>query len=176
MTMGLFLGALLVMLPGLALAEASVPTIPDTPARQTLGSWLDAFNSADRAREDAFIAARDPQLDLNYVARRREETGGYDLLDIYASEQTTVIFRVKARKSAEEEIGRIKVSATAPSAAEDLSYVLKNLRRATLIGETTGGGAHQIQRRRIDNHFFDRRADCALDQPDHEDGLGGYGS
>jgi len=39
------------------------------------------------------------------------------------------------------------------SAAEDLSYALKNLRRATLIGETTGGGAHPIEPHRIDDHF-----------------------
>jgi retinol-binding protein 3 len=39
------------------------------------------------------------------------------------------------------------------SAAEDLSYALKNLKRATLIGETTGGGAHPIESRRIEDHF-----------------------
>ncbi len=31
------------------------------------------------------------------------------------------------------------------SAAEEFSYNLKNLKRATLIGETTGGGAHPVQ-------------------------------
>jgi C-terminal processing protease CtpA/Prc len=39
------------------------------------------------------------------------------------------------------------------SAAEDLSYALKNLKRATLIGETTGGGAHPVEPKRIDDHF-----------------------
>jgi hypothetical protein len=39
------------------------------------------------------------------------------------------------------------------SAAEDFSYALKNLNRATLIGETTGGGAHPIKPLRIDDHF-----------------------
>jgi hypothetical protein len=39
------------------------------------------------------------------------------------------------------------------SAAEDFSYALKNLRRATLIGETTGGGAHPIEFKRIDDQF-----------------------
>jgi C-terminal processing protease CtpA/Prc len=40
------------------------------------------------------------------------------------------------------------------SAAEDLCYALKNLKRATLIGETTGGGAHPIEFKRIDDHFM----------------------
>jgi len=40
------------------------------------------------------------------------------------------------------------------SAAEAFSYALKNLKRATLIGETTGGGAHPVQPHRIDDNFF----------------------
>jgi len=39
------------------------------------------------------------------------------------------------------------------SAAEDFCYALKNLKRATLIGETTGGGAHPIAVHTIDDHF-----------------------
>jgi hypothetical protein len=44
-------------------------------------------------------------------------------------------------------------SKTTFSAAEDFSYALKNLKRATLIGETTGGGAHPVEPHRIDDHF-----------------------
>jgi retinol-binding protein 3 len=40
------------------------------------------------------------------------------------------------------------------SAAEYLSNVLRNLKRATLIGETTGGGAHTGETKRIDDHFL----------------------
>jgi hypothetical protein len=39
------------------------------------------------------------------------------------------------------------------SAGEDFSYALKNLKRATLVGETTGGGAHPGQPRRLAEHF-----------------------
>jgi hypothetical protein len=42
------------------------------------------------------------------------------------------------------------------SASEELAYDLKSLKRATLIGETTGGGAHVIAPHRIDEHFFIR--------------------
>ncbi|MBQ5949898.1 S41 family peptidase [Massilia sp. ST3] len=39
------------------------------------------------------------------------------------------------------------------SAAEDFSYALKNLKRATVVGETTGGGAHPGDDRRLSPHF-----------------------
>jgi C-terminal processing protease CtpA/Prc len=40
------------------------------------------------------------------------------------------------------------------STAELFSYDLKNLKRATLIGETTGGGAHVVAPHRLGDHFF----------------------
>jgi retinol-binding protein 3 len=39
------------------------------------------------------------------------------------------------------------------SGAEEFAYNLKNLKRATIIGETTGGGAHPVSGHRIDDHF-----------------------
>ena len=40
------------------------------------------------------------------------------------------------------------------SGAEEFSYNLKNLGRATIVGETTGGGAHPVSGHRIDDHFM----------------------
>ena len=40
------------------------------------------------------------------------------------------------------------------SGAEEFSYNLKNLKRATIVGETTGGGAHPVSGHRIDDHFM----------------------
>jgi C-terminal processing protease CtpA/Prc len=39
------------------------------------------------------------------------------------------------------------------SAGEDFAYALKNLKRATLIGAATGGGAHPGTGRRLTDHF-----------------------
>jgi retinol-binding protein 3 len=39
------------------------------------------------------------------------------------------------------------------SGAEEFSYNLKNLKRATIIGETTGGGAHPGEPRKVGSHF-----------------------
>jgi C-terminal processing protease CtpA/Prc len=39
------------------------------------------------------------------------------------------------------------------SAAEGFAYTLKNLKRATVIGETTGGGAHPGDTQEVNDHF-----------------------
>ena len=39
------------------------------------------------------------------------------------------------------------------SGGEEFAYDLKNLKRATLIGETTGGGAHPVQPYKVSEHF-----------------------
>ncbi len=39
------------------------------------------------------------------------------------------------------------------SGAEEFTYDLKNLKRATIVGETTGGGAHPVSGTQIDGHF-----------------------
>ncbi|HVG30540.1 MAG TPA: S41 family peptidase, partial [Pyrinomonadaceae bacterium] len=40
------------------------------------------------------------------------------------------------------------------SGAEEFSYNLKNLKRATIVGETTGGGAHPGGGVRVNEHFM----------------------
>ncbi len=47
----------------------------------------------------------------------------------------------------------VLTSASTFSGAEEFAYDLKLLKRATLVGETTAGGAHMVRRRRIDDHF-----------------------
>jgi len=39
------------------------------------------------------------------------------------------------------------------SGGEELAYDVKNLKRATLIGETTGGGAHPVRPFKVSQHF-----------------------
>ena len=40
------------------------------------------------------------------------------------------------------------------SGAEEFAYNLKNLKRATIVGETTGGGAHPVRGERVNDYFM----------------------
>ena len=48
----------------------------------------------------------------------------------------------------------VLTSARTFSGAEEFTYNLKHMKRATIIGETTGGGAHPVAGHRIDEHFM----------------------
>lgn len=50
----------------------------------------------------------------------------------------------------------VLTSARTFSGAEEFSYNLKNLKRATLVGETTGGGAHPVRGDRVNSRFMVR--------------------
>jgi C-terminal processing protease CtpA/Prc len=60
---------------------------------------------------------------------------------------------VEGKRFAQEKEVYILIDGDSFSAAEDFSYTMKNLKRATLIGETTGGAAHSGDSVRLSNHF-----------------------
>ena len=59
---------------------------------------------------------------------------------------------VKGKKYLDKDV-YILTSGRTFSGAEEFSYNLKNLKRATIIGETTGGGAHPGTSFRLSDHF-----------------------
>ena len=60
---------------------------------------------------------------------------------------------VDGRKYGESKPVYVLTSNRTFSAAEEFTYNLKNLKRAVIVGETTGGGAHPGGVRRITDHF-----------------------
>jgi len=79
---------------------------------------------------------------LNDIYNRKENT----------TEQFWTLPYVPGKRLATQPVF-VLTSANTFSGAEEFSYNLKNLKRATLIGETTGGGAHPAGLHRIDDHF-----------------------
>src|SRR5438270_179593 len=79
------LRVLLFLLAAAACATAEV-SIPDTPAGHTLQAWLDAFNSADRAKIENYVKTVDPTQEADGLLAFRNATGGFDLLSIESSD------------------------------------------------------------------------------------------
>lgn len=92
-----------------SLAASAQPAFPDTPAGQTLKAWLEAFNSGDRARIEAYVQKHDPSRPVDGQVGFRNQTGGFDLLSIDKSERTQIQFRVKEKTGPTTAIGRFEV-------------------------------------------------------------------
>lgn len=106
--------ALLLLLCAItALAQTPI-TIPDTQAGHTLSAWLDAFNSGDQAKIDAYIKDRSPKTTVDFFRSFRAQTGGFDLLSIDSSEPLQIKFRVKEKSSATVAIGSILLNTAEP--------------------------------------------------------------
>lgn len=80
------------------------------------------------------------------------------LNDIYyregeRSEQMWTTEHVAGARFGQQKALYILTSKDTYSAAEDFAYALKNLKRAIIVGETTGGGAHPTDIKYLSDHF-----------------------
>jgi len=111
----MLLRSIFILLVSSACAWPQAPAIPDTPAGHTLQAWLDAFNSGDRARIQAYIAKYQPTGAVDETLGFRDQTGGFDLLGIDKSERLHVEFLVKEKASPTTAVGKIDVSDADPA-------------------------------------------------------------
>lgn len=88
---------------------AQQPAIPDTPAGHVLSAWLDAFNSGDRARIEAYIKKYDPSETVDGIMGFRNETGGFDLLSIESSQPLLIKFHVRNRNDPTVGLGLLAI-------------------------------------------------------------------
>jgi hypothetical protein len=102
---------------GHAFAQA---TIPDTPAGKVLHAWLDAFNSGDRTKMEAYVKTFDPKQSADFMLSFRSQTGGFDLLAIESSEPKLIKFRVKEKASPTVAIGSLQLNDAQPPTVENL--------------------------------------------------------
>jgi hypothetical protein len=98
--------ALLCVGAGCLSAQTSVP---DTPAGHTLQAWLDAFNSGDRAKVEAYVKTVDPSQNVDGMMSFRSQTGGFELIGIESSEPLHLRFRVKEKGGTTTALGNLLV-------------------------------------------------------------------
>jgi len=91
------------------------PAIPDTPAGHVLQAWLDAFNSGDQARMQAFVTKYKGPLTVEGQMGFREQTGGFDLVAVDKSEPQVIAFRVKEKAGSTIAAGTLDVKSGDPA-------------------------------------------------------------
>lgn len=112
------------ILPLLFVAACAWPqsrNIPDTPAGHSLKAWLDAFNSGDQARLQAFIAKYDPSDSADEMAAFRQQTGGFEVVSVGESEPLHIEFSVKEKASPRIAVGRLDLKDAESAVISSLS-------------------------------------------------------
>ncbi|MGD0154478.1 MAG: S41 family peptidase [Terracidiphilus sp.] len=105
---------------GTGIGPAQV-TVPDTPAAHTLQAWLDAFNSSDRAKVEAYVKTLDPTQSVDGILSFRSQTGGFDLQSIESSEPLHIRFLVKGRSDGITALGSLILNDSQPPKVANLS-------------------------------------------------------
>jgi hypothetical protein len=80
-----------------AFSFAQMPAIPDTPAGHALAAWLDAFNSGDRGKIEAYIKKYDRSENADGIIGFHNQTGGFNLLTVDSSEPLVIKFHVREK-------------------------------------------------------------------------------
>jgi hypothetical protein len=94
------------------------------------------------------------QLLSTYLFEQRKHLNDLYWRDGDRTEQYWTLPYVPGRRFGPDKPVYILTSSYTFSAAEEFTYNLKNLKRATIVGETTGGGAHPGGPARLTPHFF----------------------
>ena len=95
---------------------AQSPKIPSTPAGRVLDAWLQAFNTGDTARMNAYYRQYEPGVSAAQTIGFRRQVGGFDLLTIERSDPRHIEFTVKERAAqARNAYGIIELAPTEPA-------------------------------------------------------------
>jgi peptidase S41-like protein len=110
-------------------------SVPDSPAGKTLKSWLEAFDSGDRAQIDAYCKKYDPKGSADQMLSFSKMTGGFELQQVLKAERTHVEFLVKEHNSDTQALGSLEVKDADP--AEVVHFGLRAIPPGTAISDLT---------------------------------------
>jgi hypothetical protein len=96
-------------------AGSTTVAVPDTPAGRVLKAWFAAFNAGDSASLNAYYKKYSPDQSAESQMAFRNQTGGFDLLGIQASEPRRIEFLVKERRSETTARGTLELTTAEPA-------------------------------------------------------------
>ncbi|HVF34852.1 MAG TPA: serine hydrolase domain-containing protein [Candidatus Saccharimonadia bacterium] len=110
---------LLLLAPAFA---AAAPALPDTAAGRVLAEWIAAYNSGDRSRVAAFVAAHAFPHDADEMLAWREGADGSDLVAIERSEPLAIEAWLQEQDSDTIQRLVLQVDASVPPKVVDFSF------------------------------------------------------
>src|SRR5204862_2507347 len=79
------------------------------PAGRALKAWLEAFNSGDAAKLNAYYQRYELTKSADGTMGFREQTGGFDLLSVEKSEASHIEYLVKEKKGETRAFGALDI-------------------------------------------------------------------
>ena len=131
--LGTLLGTAVAMM--VVQTAGSQVAIPATPAGSTLQAWLTAFNSGDKAQMEEYTKKFDPKGSADRMMGFRNQTGGFDLVQIIKSERLHIEFLLKEHNSPTRALGNLDVKDADP--AEEVEFGLQALPPDANVSEIT---------------------------------------
>lgn len=127
---------------GTAWSETAIPV---TPAGRVLSAWLEAFNSGDRGKVDAFLKTYAPAMAQPAItsAQFRGQSGGVNLIAITRSEKSIIGFRVQEKSQPTVLYGRIEL--TSSKAPTIQNFVIRAVPRDAVLDEVALDAAERKQ-------------------------------
>src|SRR4051812_48886223 len=96
---------------GAQATQAGQVAVPDSPAGRVLKSWLDAFNSGDAPKMDAYYQRYEPDKTAEREMDFRNQTGGFQLINVEKSQPLHVEFVVQEKKGDRRAFGAFDLTA-----------------------------------------------------------------
>ncbi|WP_395447597.1 serine hydrolase domain-containing protein [Aminobacter sp. UC22_36] len=106
--MGWIVAVLSLFISTAALAQ---PALPATPSGKVLAELLDALNSGDPAKVEAFDRTYRPRDPIAGMGALREQTGGFELMKVERSDATTLVAIL--REKAGDRFARLELALSA---------------------------------------------------------------
>jgi retinol-binding protein 3 len=84
-------------------------SIPQTPSGHVLRTWLDAVNSGNPAKIQAYVRSIDSTQTVDWLVSLSQHSDGFSLLSVTSKGPRLISFHVKEKESATEAFGSIRV-------------------------------------------------------------------
>ncbi len=106
-----------------AIGLSAQTAIPGTRAGQALRAWLDAYNSGDRARLEAFVQKFEPTVSVDMLMAFHQANGRIEFVGIETADNRHIVFQARQPGSDRQLTGELAVTEENAIQIQRLNFV-----------------------------------------------------